>query len=92
MDAVYDQFRSYENFSEKYELYSRTIQTEWKFLDKLDVIECFESPGQKLRIGELLEKQKELYKNFGVSPPASLWVNGNAGRTVIAIATPNYVV
>ncbi len=41
-------------------------------LDKLDVIECFEAPGQKLRIGELLEKQKEIYKSLGVNPPASL--------------------
>ncbi|MBT9148502.1 MAG: hypothetical protein DDT32_02276 [Syntrophomonadaceae bacterium] len=41
-------------------------------LDKLDVIECFEVPGQKLRVGELLEKQKEIYKCLGVDPPASL--------------------
>jgi len=41
-------------------------------LDKLDVIECFEAPGHKLRVGELLEKQKELYEKLGVKPPASL--------------------
>jgi transposase len=41
-------------------------------LDKLDVIECFESPGQKLRVGELLEKQKEIYTALGVDPPTSL--------------------
>lgn len=41
-------------------------------LDKLDVIECFETPGQKLRVGELLEKQKEIYKKLGVIPPTSL--------------------
>ncbi|MBS4006958.1 MAG: transposase, partial [Clostridium sp.] len=41
-------------------------------LDKLDVIECFESPGQQLRVGELLEKQKEIYHALGVEPPASL--------------------
>ena len=41
-------------------------------LDKLDVIECFESPGQKLRVGELLENQKEIYQSLGVDPPASL--------------------
>jgi len=41
-------------------------------LDKLDVIECFESPGQKLRVGELLEKQKQLYADLGVDPPISL--------------------
>ncbi|HCA29593.1 MAG TPA: IS1634 family transposase [Ruminococcaceae bacterium] len=41
-------------------------------LDKLDVIECFEAPGQKLRVGELLEKQKEIYACLGVDPPSSL--------------------
>ncbi|WP_366921547.1 IS1634 family transposase [Metallumcola ferriviriculae] len=41
-------------------------------LDKLDVIECFEAPGQKLRVGELLEKQKEIYIGLGVVPPSSL--------------------
>lgn len=41
-------------------------------LDKLDVIECFETPGQQLRVGELLEKQKEIYHALGVEPPASL--------------------
>lgn len=41
-------------------------------LDQLDVIECFESPGQKLRIGEVLSKQKEIYENLDVTPPTSL--------------------
>ena len=41
-------------------------------LDKLDVIECFEAPGQQLRVGEVLEKQKEIYHALGVSPPSSL--------------------
>jgi len=41
-------------------------------LDKLDVIECFETPGQQLRVGELLEKQKEIYYAPGVEPPTSL--------------------
>jgi transposase len=39
-------------------------------IDKLDVIECFEHPGMKLRIGELLEKQSELYTLLGVEPPS----------------------
>lgn len=39
-------------------------------LDKLDVIECFEAPGPKLRVGELLEKQKEIYISLGVTPPS----------------------
>ncbi|MDP3058584.1 MAG: IS1634 family transposase [bacterium] len=41
-------------------------------LDQLDVIECFESPGHELRVGEVLERQKELYKYLGVKPPTSL--------------------
>jgi transposase len=41
-------------------------------LDKLDVIECFESAGQQLRVGELLEKQKEIYHCLGVNQPSSL--------------------
>jgi transposase len=41
-------------------------------LDKLDVIECFEAPGQELRVGELLEKQKEIYEKLGVELPSSL--------------------
>ena len=41
-------------------------------LDKLDVIECFEEPGRKLRVGELLEKQKEIYTSLGVALPSSL--------------------
>ena len=41
-------------------------------LDKLDVIECFKQPGKSLRVGELLDKQKQLYYDLGVIPPASL--------------------
>ncbi len=40
--------------------------------DKLDVIECFENLGQELRVGEVLEKQKSLYVDLGVTPPTSL--------------------
>lgn len=43
-----------------------------ELLDKLDVIECFEHPGSRLRLGEILEKQKELYSLLGVEPPGSL--------------------
>jgi hypothetical protein len=38
-------------------------------LDKLDVIECFENPGDKLRVGEVLTKQSQLYLDLGVHPP-----------------------
>lgn len=38
-------------------------------LDKLDVIECFEAPGKKLRVGEILEKQKTVYEALEIEPP-----------------------
>lgn len=41
-------------------------------LDKLDVIECFEAPGQKLQVGELLQKQYDIYEGLNITPPASL--------------------
>jgi transposase len=41
-------------------------------LDKLDVIECFMEPGRRLRVGELLEKQKDIYVKLGIEPPSSL--------------------
>ncbi|MDD3514054.1 MAG: transposase, partial [Synergistaceae bacterium] len=41
-------------------------------LDKLDVIECFESPGQKPVVGEILEKQRNIYTALDVPPPGSL--------------------
>ena len=37
--------------------------------DKLDVIECFENPGDALRVGEVLKKQHDLYEKLGVVPP-----------------------
>ncbi len=40
-----------------------------QILDKLDVIECFENPGDKLHVGEVLSKQHQLYLDPGVNPP-----------------------
>ena len=37
-------------------------------LDQLDLIECFEAPGFRMRVGEMLTKQK-LYAALGVVPP-----------------------
>ena len=37
-------------------------------LDKLDVIECFERPGSKLLVGEVLEKQRQIYYNLDIQP------------------------
>ncbi|MFW0884093.1 hypothetical protein ACMCNP_03400 [Candidatus Acidulodesulfobacterium sp. H_13] len=40
--------------------------------DELDVIECFESPGCQLKVGETTKRQMNLYTKLGVTPPASL--------------------
>ena len=42
-----------------------------QLLDKLDVIECFEDPGYALRVGEILNKQKEIYEALNVPIPTS---------------------
>lgn len=39
-------------------------------LDELDVIERFEQPGRRHRIGEITQKQRDLYRYLGVEPPA----------------------
>ena len=41
-------------------------------LDKLDIIVCFEQTGKVLQVGEIVEKQEQLYYDLGVNPPASL--------------------
>jgi len=41
-------------------------------LDKLDVIECYESPGRKPQVGEVLQNQRNLYLELGIDPPTSL--------------------
>jgi len=46
-----------------------------KVLDELDVLECFEIPGQRLQIGEITRKQIDLYTKLNVAPPASLQFN-----------------
>lgn len=40
-----------------------------ELLDELDIIECFEQPGRKRRIGEMTKKQMNLYKCLGVDVP-----------------------
>jgi transposase len=47
-----------------------TIQT---LLDKLDVIECYKYQNNtKLQVGEILQKQKDIYIKMGVEIPSSL--------------------
>lgn len=42
-----------------------------QLLDRLDVLECFEDEGHKLRIGELTNKQADIYEALGVALPTS---------------------
>ena len=37
--------------------------------DKIDIIECFEDSKKKLRVGEVLQKQKDIYEALGVDFP-----------------------
>lgn len=39
-------------------------------IDKLDVIECYQRPGHKMRISEMTEEQKYLYTILGFKPPS----------------------
>ena len=39
-------------------------------LDQFDLIECFEAPGYRIRVGEVFTKKKEIYTALGVEPPA----------------------
>jgi transposase len=41
-------------------------------LDELDIIEGFEQPGHKPYVGEMTNRQIELYEKMGVKPPPSL--------------------
>ncbi|WP_291492397.1 IS1634 family transposase [Desulfurella sp.] len=43
-----------------------------ELLDEFDIIECFEQPNKKLYIGEITQKQIQLYEMLGVKPPISL--------------------
>jgi Transposase len=40
-----------------------------ELLDELEVIECFEQPGHKAKLGEITKKQKALYTSLSVSIP-----------------------
>lgn len=41
-----------------------------ELLDELDVIECFEQPGRRRRIGEMTKKQLQLFEQLGVEAPS----------------------
>lgn len=41
-----------------------------ELLDEFDVIECFEQPGRKRRVGEMTKKQMHLFECLGVEVPS----------------------
>jgi len=50
-----------------------------EILDELDVIECFEVPGQQRQVGEITLRQAELFTKLGLTLPPSLQKLGNSG-------------
>ena len=38
-------------------------------LDEVDLIECYTQPGKSLTVGEILHKQRQLFKDMDVTPP-----------------------
>jgi hypothetical protein len=38
-------------------------------LDEVDMIECFTEPGKSLFVGEVLQKQRQIYKDMDVLAP-----------------------
>ncbi|NDC72854.1 MAG: IS1634 family transposase [Sphingobacteriia bacterium] len=61
-------FLSYltKQMSEK-NLYTKyTLQA---LLDEVDLIECFEEPGKALYIGEILQKQRQIFEAMGFNAP-----------------------
>jgi transposase len=38
-------------------------------LDEIDLVECYTEPGKSLTVGEVLQKQRQLFKDMDVLPP-----------------------
>ena len=62
--------------------YAKALKKQVTLRLGVDVIEYFKLPGRLFQVGEILEQQKRLYDDLGVSPPASLRVGGNQGCIV----------
>jgi transposase len=57
----------------KKEMQDADLFTKWTIqglLDELDAIELFEAPGHGRVLGEVTEKQREIYRKLGVEPPS----------------------
>jgi len=61
-------FLSYltKQMSEKNLFQKYTLQG---LLDEIDLIECFEEPGKALYIGEILQKQRQIFDEMDIIPP-----------------------
>lgn len=55
-----------KHMSEKNLFRQYTIQG---LLDEVDLIECYTEPGKSLIVGEVLQKQRQLFKDMDVLPP-----------------------
>ena len=55
-----------KQMSEKNLFRQYTIQG---LLDEVDLIECYTEPGKSLTVGEVLQKQRQLFKDMDVLPP-----------------------
>jgi len=60
--------KAFGNLKERLNFRRTAVSSE----QSLDVIECFEHKGFKVRAGEISRKQSELYEAFGVATPTSL--------------------
>ncbi len=47
-----------------------------KILVRLYIIECFEVPGKKVHVGEILQRQKDIYTVLDMEVLSSLGVSG----------------
>ena len=41
-------------------------------LDEVDLIECFNEPGKSLTVGEILQKQRQIFKDMDVLAPDAI--------------------
>ena len=56
-----------------------------ELFDELSTIECIERPGKEARVGEVLKKQEDLYRQLNVTPiPASPTLKPKAKKEVAA--------
>ena len=65
IQGLVNSIKEYQRVHEKGLFANHTMR---QLLDELDVIECYEAPGNALVVGEVLKKQEQLYIALGVTP------------------------